>query len=406
MNGFYYYMPNVINNGSVTLYAASLDGGTVVPVASIDLNGASNNNLGFVRLAIDATGKGWMLAGDGITVYLASFVANGLNNTTINLIDDNVNIVGSSASVFQNGDLCFSGSGALFALANNGSGVTQIFTGTPNGNNTTLTKKWDLVDGSGNNFSSNVNGVAFDILGSMYISAGGTSGGLYYINQNTVNTAAGTVQFSLVWGGAGLTDLASNYFPAQTSLPVRLVNFSGHYRNKQAILNWETENEQDFSHFEIERSSNGNNYVAIVAKNATANGNAKQSYQYIDDLASAPGNTFTYRLKMVDTDGKFKYSQLIMIRKEAESIKGITINPNPVINGTTTVRFTSASTATIEIKVFDITGKVVLQQRHKVFEGNNSVGLNGLERLPKGIYALQMINETKTPSITLVTVTK
>ncbi|MBL7740948.1 MAG: T9SS type A sorting domain-containing protein [Chitinophagaceae bacterium] len=402
MNGFYYYMPNVFNNGSVTLYAASLDGLTVVPVATTDLNGNSNNNLGFVRLAIDATGKGWLLAGDGVTVYLASFVANGLNSTTIDLVDDNVTVIGSSASVFQNGDLCFSGSGTLFALANNGSGVTQIFTGTPNGTNTILTKKWDLVDGNGNNFNGNVNGVAFDILGSMYISAGGTSGGLYYINQNTVNTGTGTVQFSLVWSGAGLTDLASNYFPAQTSLPVRLVNFTGHYRNKQAILNWETENEQGFSHFEIERSNNGSSYSAVAIKYAAGNASSKQSYQFTDDLSALTGTAFTYRLKMVDADGKFKYSPVIMIRRESNSINGIAISPNPVVNGSATVRFTAAVTGNITLSVIDLSGKTVLQQQHKVFEGNNSIALNRTKGLAKGVYVLQVISEGKVQAVKVV----
>ncbi|MBL7744427.1 MAG: T9SS type A sorting domain-containing protein, partial [Chitinophagaceae bacterium] len=404
VNGFYYYMPNVFNNGSVTLYAASLDGLTVVPVATTDLNGSSNNNLGFVRLAIDGTGKGWMLAGDGITVYLASFVASGLNPTTINLIDDNVTVVGSSASVFQNGDLCFSGSGTLFALANNGSGVTQIFTGTPNGNNTILTKKWDLVDGNGNSFSGNVNGVAFDILGSMYISAGGTSGGLYYINQNTVNTATGTVQFSLVWSGAGLTDLASNYFPAQTALPVRLISFSGHYFNKQAVLNWETESEQFFSHFEIERSNNGNSYSILATKPSSGNSNAKQSYQFSDDLSAIPGTAFSYRLKMADTDGRFKYSPVIMIRKESDNIKGIVINPNPVTTATATVRFTASVAGNVELRLIDLTGKTVWQQQNKIFEGTNSIMFNKPGCLAEGMYVLEMINgrEVQTIRLTLI----
>lgn len=395
VNGFYYYMPNVFNNGSVTLYAASLDGLTVVPVATTDLNGNSNNNLGFVRLAIDATGKGWMLAGDGITVYLANFIANGLNPTTINLIDDNVTVAGSSASVFQNGDLCFSASGTLFALANNGSGVTQIFTGTPNGNNTTLTKKWDLVDGTGNNFSGNVNGVAFDILGSMYISAGGTSGGLYYINQNTVNTATGTVQFSLVWSGTGLTDLASNYFPAQTALPARLISFSGNYHDEKTFLHWESESEQFFSHFEIERSTDGTHYSPIAVRNGAGTGNNHQSYQYMDDLSSVTGKIFMYRLKMVDRDDKFKYSPVIMIRKETSSITGISISPNPVINSTTTVRFTVASAGNVQLRVIDLTGKIISQKQHKVFEGNNSIVLNTPKSLTEGIYVLQIVSDTK-----------
>jgi hypothetical protein len=392
LNGYYYYMPNVGNNGNVTLYAASPDGQTINAIATTDLNGSSNNNLGFVRLAIDATGKGWMLAGDGVTVYLANFVTNGLGSTTINLIDDNVSVVGSNASVFQNGDLCFSGNGTIFALANNGGGVTQIFTGAPNGSSTTLTKKWDLTDAVGNNFNGNVNGVAFDFLGSLYISTGGAAGGLYYINQNTVNTATGTVQCSLVWSGTGLTDLASNFFPAQSILPLKLLSFTGHYRNAKTILEWETEAEQHLDHFEIQRSSNSSGYSTVGEKPATGNNNSKQVYQFTDDLSAVSGNAFTYRLKMIDTDGKFKYSNVIIIRKETTAINNIVINPNPVINGMATVRFTVAATGLVDLRIVDLSGKMVWQQQNKAVEGNNSISLNGLDRLVAGTYILQVIN--------------
>ena len=400
LNGYYYYMPNVFNNGNVTLFAASPDGLTVSPVASVDLNGSSNNNLGFVRLAIDATGKGWMLAGDGAIVYLASFVTNGLGSTTIDLVDDNVGLVGGDATVFQNGDLCFSASGTIYALANNGAGVTQIFTGSPNGNNTVLTKKWDLVDAAGNNFSGNVNGVAFDGLGSLYISAGGspTTGGLYYINQSTVNTATGTVQFSLVWSGIGLTDLASNAFPTQTTLPVRLLNFAGNYRNQKAILSWETEGEQNFSHFEIERSKDGNAYTAVGTKPATGTGASRQTYQYTDDLSVVSGTAFTYRLKMIDIDGKFRYSNVILIRRESKTITGVIVNPNPVADGVATARFTAPAAGNCDIRIVDLSGKTLWQQHSKIFEGNNSISLDGIDRLPTGIYFLKVTHANGTSS--------
>jgi hypothetical protein len=392
INGYYYYMPNAFNNGNVTLYAASPDGQTTNAVASVDLNGSSNNNLGFVRLAIDAMGKGWILAGDGITVYLASFTGNGLSSTTINLVDDNVSVAGSTASVFQNGDLCFSANGTIYALANNGGGVTQIFTGTPNGTATTVTKKWDLVDADGNNFNGNVNGVAFDLLGSLYISTGGVTGGLYFIDQNTVNTATGTVQCSLVWGGLGLTDLASNLFPQQTTLPVRLMTFTANYRNQVATLNWETEGEQHFNYFEIQRSNNGNNYTTIGVRPSSGNGDGRRSYQFPDNLSSVSGNTFTYRLKLVDTDGKFKYSNVIMIRKGTQGIKGIIINPNPIMNGMATLRFFAPGPGIVNLKVIDISGKIVWQQQVNALEGSNSIALDGLDRLAKGSYILQMVN--------------
>ena len=180
-------------------------------------------------------------------------------------------------------------------------------------------------------------------------------------------------------------------FPQQTTLPIKLISFSGSYRNQAALLNWETENQLNFDHFEIERSSNGANFTAVADKPVQSAITGRQQYQHTDDLSSADGNVFYYRLKMVDVDGKSKYSNVIMIRKESRAINGISINPNPVINGgMATVRFTSASVNIVNFRVLDMSGRVMLTQQNKIFEGTNSISINNLDHLQPGMYVLQM----------------
>ncbi len=399
--GYFYYMPKNYygNHGQVTVYAAKPDGSSSTAIASIDLNGSSNNDLGFVRMAVDPLGTGWLLAGDNSTLYLAKFVTNGISPTSISIVDPSVSLVNGNVSSFYNGDICFSGSGILYAMANVTNGITQIFTGTPNGTSTTLTKKWDLVNPNGNNFSGSVNGVAFDALGSLYIS---TSTGLYYINQNTVNTATGTVQCTLVKTVSGLTDLGSNLYPALSSLPVKLISFSGHYNNNIATLNWETESVIDFDHFEIQRSASGIDYTTIGSKQPAGNGVNRQSYQFADDLSTFNDIAFSYRLKMIDKDGHFTYSSIIVIRKEIKNVNGITINPNPIVNGTATIRFTASSTGNFDFRVIDLSGKTLVQQKNIVAVGNNSIHINDLERLLPGIYSLQISNGNETQAVKFI----
>ncbi|HEY6505952.1 MAG TPA: T9SS type A sorting domain-containing protein [Chitinophagaceae bacterium] len=404
-NGYYYMLPNNYtgNDGNVTVYAAKPDGTGQTAIGSIDLNGSSNNDLGFVRLAIDQPGAGWILAGDNTTLYLGKFTTNGINPTTISVVDASVTLVNGNVNTLYNGDLCVSGNGTLYVLGNSaGGGVTQIFVGTPNGANTVLTKKWDLVRENGSSFDVPVNGAAFDALGSLYISS---SIGLHYIDQQTVNTATGTVQCALVNLESGLTDLASNLYPLLSTLPVKLLSFSGNYHNQKTMLNWETEGEQNFSHFEIQRSSNGSQFTSIGTKPSVANANSRQTYQFADDLSAVSGTVFTYRLKMVDTDGQFKYSNTILVRKETNNIKVITLNPNPVINGMVTLRFAALTAGNIDIRVIDLSGKTVWQQQNKSAEGNNSISLDGLSRLPAGTYVLQMANNHELQSLKF-TITK
>jgi hypothetical protein len=188
------------------------------------------------------------------------------------------------------------------------------------------------------------------------------------------------------------TEFTCLTFPQQSTLPVRLLSFSGSYRNQATSLNWETENEQNFDHFEVERSAAGADYKAIGFKPAAVDNSNRQSYQYSDNLSLVDGNIFYYRLKIVDRDGQFKYSNIIMIRKESKAINGVVLNPSPVVNGLATVRFTSAGTDAVSFNVIDMTGKVVLQQQNKVYEGNNSISINNLDRLQPGVYLLRMTN--------------
>ena len=177
-------------------------------------------------------------------------------------------------------------------------------------------------------------------------------------------------------------------FPQQGTLPVKLSGFNGVYHNQHTLLNWATESETNFDHFEIERSTDGTSYSSVaieVAKNSVS----KANYQVNDDLSSAIATVFYYRLKMVDKDGKFAYSQVVMIKKDSKTISGISINPNPVSGGVATVRMTAASHGSVEIRIMDISGRVMIKQIQNVYEGNNAITLNVQQLLP-GIYTMQM----------------
>ncbi len=395
LNGYFYWLPNTSGNGGVVeIFAATSTGATPTRVGSADLNGSNTNSLGFVRLGIGPDGYGWILAGDATNLYLAKFLTSGVNPVTVTTVP--LILSGGLVSTFQNGDVCVLGDNKLYALANDGSGVTQIFIGSLNNPTVTLTKKWDLVDAANAPFTGSVNGVAFDAIGSLYIT---TAAGLYFIDQATVNNAgAGTVQCTLVDSETGLQDLGSAWYPSGSTLPVTLVNFLGSYNNNKTSLMWETENMMNFSHFEIERSSTASNFATVGIKNTSGNGMSRTAYQYVDDLTGVSGSVFYYRLKMVDIDGHFKYSNIVAIRKDKKA-SDLIINPNPVIAGTNkaTANFTVTSNTKVIFNVIDMSGKVVLTQQNTVSQGNNSVTINNLDRLQSGMYMLQMNDgETRT----------
>jgi hypothetical protein len=403
-NGCLYYMENTnfSNSGNVNLFAVNPDGSGNTFIATADINGSSTLGLGFVRLGFDAQGTGWILAGDFTTLYLAKFTGNGTAATTITTVGT-VDIAGSgSANEFQNGDLAISGTGAMFVVANITGGDTYVYTmSSLAGPAYTLTRKWKLVEPGGNNFTVSVNGVAFTQSGSLHVSS---FQGLYFIDQTTANNNTGTVECVPVFTLEGLTDLASDQFPLQTALPVDLISFSGSLRNNITTLHWEVENEINFSHYEIERKEQSSSYVTI-GNRSSMNSNSRISYNFSDNIALLNDRIFFYRLKMVDVDGKFKYSNVIMIKKEDKMFTGINIIPNPVRDiAAVNIRFHSAITGKATLQIVDMTGKIIQQQQNPVTQGINSISINSQTALTPGTYVVQLVNEGAVSSAKLLIV--
>lgn len=391
--GYFYYLGSStggqVNDGIVEVWGASA-AGTIAKIGQVDMNGAGNGNeLGFVRLGMGPDGTGWILAGDGTTLYLAKFASNGLTVVTPVIEDASVTLVGGSVATFVNGDLCLDGNGKLVVLANNGSGTTEIYTGMPAGASTTLTKKWDVFDGGGNPFANTVNGVAFDVVGGLYVS---TSDGLYYINQATANSNTNTVNCVLSLAVTGLQDLASNVFPNTIITPVKMGNFDVTKQGSNAVLNWTTITEINSSYFEIERSTDGVNFISVGTKQAAGNSNDVRSYQFVDPIA-ANTDILYYRIKTVDIDGKAAMSKIVPLRIGGSIVKGFTVYPNP-FSSNLKVELTSEKDANITLRIRNAAGQAIVDRNMLVQKGNNVIVLSSeLASLNAGMYLVEVVTE-------------
>lgn len=282
-NGWLYFLQYGSNgtgegNGRVDIYVARASGQPISGntyykriANNFDVNGASNNEIGFVRLGVDATGTAWILAKDNQhKIHLAKFQCNGSSDVTPSVVTSNLSTSDGDNSVFENGDVAFDGNGGMYALANDGNGKTKIYSLVPSSvavNGTaTLNLKWTLKQTSVNglvNFSGRVNGAAFSSTGSMYIS---TDAGLYFIDQNSVNFAGqGTVECRLVKSQSSLTDLATPYWPAHTQLPIRFKSISAKVVQKGVVdLTFEVEEASGVSHYNIQVSDDGKTYKTVM----------------------------------------------------------------------------------------------------------------------------------------------
>ena len=401
-NGYFYWLLNSgTNAGVVQVYGSDGSGGSQTLIGSLDVNGGSSNNLGFVRLGARADGMVFGLAGDGTTIYLFQFKPNGV---TVNgslpvadqlaVVDNNVTLAGGvTAATFFNGDICLAGDGNIVALANN-SGTTQILVGAPNGSSTTLTKKFDVLDNNGNAFGGSVNGIAFDLQGSLYVSTSLSNGvgGLYYINQATVNGPAGTINIFPVWTGSDLTDLASNFFPTTIITPVKISDFTVIKQGSNAMLNWTTVTETNSDHFEIERSYDGINFTVVGSKLAAGNSTDAVNYQYADPISVNSGNIY-YRLKSLDKDARSAYSKIVVLRLNAGIVKDFSVYPNP-FSSDLKIQISSEKESAATIRISNAVGQLVVSRNVTIQKGENILVLSSeLQTLKPGMHLMEIIME-------------
>jgi hypothetical protein len=166
-------------------------------------------------------------------------------------------------------------------------------------------------------------------------------------------------------------------------LPLKLLTFTGKSSNTYNLLEWSTIEEKNTQHFDVERSTNGTVFGTIGTV-AAFNASGTHLYSYTDNK-NANRSAYFYRLKMVDKDGKFNYSNVIYLNETV--MPTFTVFPNPVSEYVTVNGLQPNGT----IRLMSIDGKVIQQQ--KVISPNVTLQLGGYA---KGTYLLQYVSDEKT----------
>ena len=165
-------------------------------------------------------------------------------------------------------------------------------------------------------------------------------------------------------------------------LPVKLMGFSARQVKDEVVLEWRTAGEENFDHFEIERSRNSSDWSKIATVDGRANGGTGVAYLFTDRWPAAGVNY--YRLKMVDKDGQFGYSSIVVVNRasQAEQIK---VYPNPAVS---TLYISSIHPGSRQqIELINTSGQVVLSRQFQ--SAGNIVSLN-VGGLGKGLYHLKV----------------
>lgn len=179
------------------------------------------------------------------------------------------------------------------------------------------------------------------------------------------------------------------------ALPVKLISFTAANKNNTVTLKWQTQYEQNSSHYNIQRSTDGVNFTDEARVTAAGNSNQPLSYSYADLLPAAVQSqkTVFYRLQSFDVDGKFSYSQVLSLRLDAKEME-LFVSPNPAKNMLQIQTGKSvAGEATLVIS--DATGRQVYKRNIVLQDGNNSIPVD-ISMLVNGNYFVRIGNGKET----------
>ncbi|MCW3113801.1 MAG: C-terminal target protein [Segetibacter sp.] len=176
-------------------------------------------------------------------------------------------------------------------------------------------------------------------------------------------------------------------FEKVATLPLHLLGIKAVEKNNGVEVGWTAESESNMDRYEVEKSSDGHEFVSTGTVAAKANPGPSSFYTWFD-LVPARGDNY-YRIKSVDKAGTIKYSSVAKVRL-MKGMSGITVVPNPISGKIIRLQFTEVKKGSYTVSIFKSTGEKVYTGSilHNTGSANHTVELKSV--LASGIYQLQV----------------
>src|SRR5450432_441561 len=362
--------------GPVTYYSPSrliLGGGG---------GGGSNNNAtgapGGGVASSGATGGGMVIINSSTIIGTGTIKANGITgNSTVQIDGSGGGGAGGSILIYAN-----SGQNGVTAVANGGDGGSNFPIGLD------ATQHGPGGGGGG--------GVVFSNM-ALNIASTVTAG-----NYGTSFGTSATDSFGAYPGTNGVltvtypfAQLPPNMQICQIMiLPLTLLNFTASNTSSNIVkVDWSTTDEINADYFEVERSSDNVGFTGVAQVNASNSINQVHTYTINDPLNNVTSDIVFYRLRIVDLSGKFTYSKVIPVRL-GQPENAVSLFPNPVDNYTILTVFAEKPAGGV-YRVIDNSGKQISTKSFSVTKGNNSILIDQLGYLSKGVYIVQVMFNNK-----------
>lgn len=288
------------------------------------------------------------------------------------------------------------GPGAAVNVAGN-TGINRKWLFTAQNNHTanarTITLSWNSSDDNGKTISA-VKVWRYDGLGWWSLTSDVLNG--------SSRTVTETLKENITGGSTTTLSITDNSSP----LPVELVSFNASYLKGSVKLNWSTASEVENHGFEVEKrlADENSEWASLGFVEGNGNSNSQKEYSFVDNTSNSKGK-YIYRLKQIDLDGTFAYSEEIEV-----DVNGMPTDyelsqnfPNP-FNPSTSIRFSLPEASKVSLVVYNLLGEVVRVIEDGMLEAGYYTRNFDATGLTSGtyIYRLQTDNYEMTKKMMLI----
>ncbi|MES1218912.1 MAG: T9SS type A sorting domain-containing protein [Bacteroidota bacterium] len=219
---------------------------------------------------------------------------------------------------------------------------------------------------------------------------------MYTVTKSDVST------FSIKYGATSLSSSNSSrqyslymkgfQYPNQLTLPLNLLSFTTTLDKSKVDLKWTTDAEKNVSHFAIEKSYDGKNFSDAATVFAFGNTTSKMDYSYADNVTSANVNIIYYRLRCIDNDGKFTYSDIRVVRIAQQDNARVLAYPNPFTNELRVTLPHNWQNKEAKIELFNTSGQLVKAKNVVLASQTETINTTDLGR---GFYVIRITSDTE-----------
>jgi hypothetical protein len=197
------------------------------------------------------------------------------------------------------------------------------------------------------------------------------TGTAFYSDEVEGTGSVNDVTHTLTWTGLQSFSFLGGVGETPVALPIELLYFTAKQSGTKVKLDWATATEQNNDYFVVERSQDGTNFTEVFRKKGAGNSVNTLYYNGFDNMP-LEGVSY-YRLKQVDYDAKFKYSEIQSVNVKFDPAEvGIKIYPNPAIDNKFTVDYTIEKADKIEVYFYNSIGQLLHKEVWPTNKGINT----------------------------------